>query len=273
MPPTIEQTLTELATRHAAPLASLLHSERAAALHAAQAAITTACDRELQARQEAIVALQKTREARLAAAAQASETTRRARADALLAEIFARGPGSLSSLIHEFRIDPTRPLAVKARSLWDSFNARALSEIGSAIAPNVLAQLVCDDVLAADGFAAAANGMSDLQFGTFDALYRIAEMTTAQTPRDIENALLEAEQAMVAAAKRYVKNYPGTVATPEHLARHALRRSNITYADLSRAREELDRVQGNAAQAAFERSYTPPDSLSTILRRQVGLTD
>jgi hypothetical protein len=131
--------------------------------------------------------------------------------------------------------------------------------------------VICDNVLATDGLAAAVNGLSDVLFGGADALYLAHAVTTAQTPQAIENALIEADARMVAAAKRYVASYPGAKAESEHVGRVALRRTNATHGDLSAARAVFEAEQAAKKQAVFERSYRQPDSLATIIRRRIGM--
>ncbi len=255
------QVLTEPAARDAERLAAKLHVDRTAALAAAKLAINEAADRDLTSLRKQIGACEDSRTAQLEAAAQAVERTRRARAAALVAEIFAPGPDSLASQAARFRVGPNRALALAIRATWDRFAERAQAEIGEELSSSVLEAVFIDDICSAPGLAGAISHLSTGNGSiVVDALGRATRPYA--TPQDILDALVQVEDELLRAAHQH----RGIAAEPDHVAMHALRRAHCTRRDLMDARDELGQQQGARRQAEFVRTYQPPPSLSDAIR-------
>lgn len=263
-----QRHLTNLTDRSAA-FGAAKHSQRAAALTAATTEINEAADAGLAALRKEIGALEDARNERIAAAAEAIERTRRARAKALLAELHAPAQDSLATLVHNFRISPSRAGALAIHKTWARFHDRAMVELGGELSTQVLGGLFVDDIIAMDpSLSGAINKLSDAQFSCADrALAALQTATRANaTPQAIEDALTQFEDALLYIAHQHRDTAP----VPDLAAMHALRREHATHRDLVLAREELGKKQGERRAAEFARTYRPPPTLREFLSAQVA---
>jgi len=262
------RTLREATDKSSAALADHSVEKRRTSIALMRATLDHAAAAESQRLRRALATVEEQRSKVLAEAEARAESTRRARASALLTRLFE---GKLRTLVDEFRAEPTRRGATAIRETWDKLDSAASDELGEGLGWYLLATIFADSLLAESASAGAVTLFSTPTFGgTDDVSSAVHRATHGQTAEAVETALraLDAILSEIAARAAAV----GCVADPRCAELHQLRHAHATTRDLTQARTQVEARHNAAAHAAFVKGYVPPPTLNDFFAgRLAGL--
>lgn len=260
------EQMDALVEQHRPGFAASAATERKAAVERLHASIVAVVDAELAELQRCITETQIAREHALTLGPAHAEAARAAHGRALIAEYREAGPRTTRALIVTWRAQPNRADAIALRELFQRFDQRAQHELGDGLAPQALAALLAESIIAQPNMRGGVNATSSL-FGVYSLLTDTNPLLTpltifchrARTSAEIEAALLDVESELTRRAQSTADAEPD----PDHVALFKLHTEHATARDLRQAQEALARRQDERRREAARAAVAGADDDSS----------